>query len=61
MKAVVVTQNSSCNSLVFVPDEILSNKVKMIEHYDQLFPGGWSGWGMATDEEIKAGKALNNG
>jgi len=31
MKAVVVTQNSSCNSLVFVPDEILSNKVKMIE------------------------------
>ncbi len=39
----------------------MNNQVKMIEHYDQLFPKGWSGWGIATEEEIQSGKALHNG
>lgn len=58
MKAVVVTQTSLHHSLVFLPDEILGNQVKMIAFYDQLFPDGWTGWGMATYDEVAAGKAL---
>jgi len=61
MNAVIVKISESHSALVFLSDSVMNNQVKMIEHYDQLFPKGWSGWGIATEEEIQSGKALHNG
>jgi hypothetical protein len=60
--AVVVTHGENKKqSLVFLPDSCDRDPVKRIEHFNQLFPSGWHGWGIATEEEVAQGKALDNG
>jgi hypothetical protein len=59
--AVVVTLKRTDNKYVLTYVPVHFNQVEQLEHFDQLFPEGWTGWGIATEEEIKQGKALTEG